>query len=112
MAALFIAGWLNKRVEHTSDLCEVDGGSLDQGNDESGKKVDSTVIPIKMGFQGLLKFCMLVRRASDLFAGGLNCLIWRAERLSQTYVRYYGLTVNFERLVFWQDFYRSSLALA
>jgi hypothetical protein len=40
---------------------------------------------------------MLFRRASDLFAGGLNCFIWRAERLSQTYVRYCGSEQKIEQ---------------
>ena len=66
MAAFFVAGWFNERVQDSSNLCEVDGGLLDQGENESGKEVDSTGVPIEVGFQGLLEFCMLFRRASDL----------------------------------------------
>jgi hypothetical protein len=92
VAAFFVTGWLNERVKNAGNLSKVDGGALDQGEDESGEEVDSTLVPMKVGFQGLLEFCMLFRRASKfLFAGGPNCFIWRAGRLSQTYVRYYGI---------------------
>ena len=91
VAAFFVAGWFNERVQDSSNLCEVDGGLLDQGQNESGKKIDSPAVPVEVGFQGMLEFCMLFRRASKfLFAGGPNCFIWRAGQLSQTYVRYYG----------------------
>jgi hypothetical protein len=78
-------------VDAPGNLSEVDSGSLDQGEDESGEEVDSTFVPMEVGFQGVFEFCMLVRRASKfLFAGGPNCFIWRAGQLSQTYVRYYA----------------------
>lgn len=95
MAAFFVTGRLNKCVQDAGNLCEVDSGSLDQGKDKSGEEVDSAGIPVEVGFQGLLEFCMLFRRASKfLFAGGPNCFICRAGRLSQTYVRYYGRSVT------------------
>ena len=90
VAAFFVTGRMNKCVQNGSNLSEVHCGSLNQGEDESGEEVDSTGVPVKVGFQGLLEFCMLFRRASDLCAGGFNCFIWRAGRLSRTYVRYYG----------------------
>ena len=57
---------MNKRVQNGSDLCEVDGGLLNQGQNESGEEVDSAGVPVEVRFQGVLKFCMLFRRASDL----------------------------------------------
>jgi hypothetical protein len=74
VAAFFVTGRMNERVEYTGNLCQIDCGSLNQSQNESGKKVDSTVVPMEVGFQGVLKFSMLVRRASEsLLAGGPNC---------------------------------------
>jgi hypothetical protein len=66
MATFFVAGRMNECVQDGSDLSEVDSGLLDQGEDESGEEVDSTVVPVEVGFQSVLEFCMLFRRASDL----------------------------------------------
>jgi hypothetical protein len=66
VTAFFVTGWMNECVEYASNLSKIHRGSLDQGEDESGEKVDSTVVPMEVGFQGVLEFCMLVRRASDL----------------------------------------------
>jgi hypothetical protein len=74
MAAFFVAGRMNECVEYTGNLRQIYCGSLDQSQNESGKKVDSTVVPMEVGFQGVLEFSMLVRRASkSLLAGGPNC---------------------------------------
>ena len=66
MASFLVAGWVDERVENASDLNEVNGGSLNQGEDETGEEVDAAGIPVKKGFQGLLELSMLVRRASIL----------------------------------------------
>jgi hypothetical protein len=101
MTAFLVTGWVNECVQNGSNLSEVHCGLLNQG-----EEVDAADIPMEertarqmpsceqeLGFQGLLEFCMLFRRASKfLFAGGLNCFIWRAGRLSRTYVRYYAQT--------------------
>ncbi len=106
MAAFFVTGWVNACVQNGSNQSEVHCGSLNQGEDESGKEVDSTVVPVEartarqvpscgqeVGLQGLLELGMLFRRASDLFAGGFNCFMWRAVRPSWTYVRDCGLVL-------------------
>jgi hypothetical protein len=66
MAAFFVTGRMNKRVQDGSDLCKIDGGLLNQGQNESGEKVDSAGVPVEMRFQGVLEFSMLFRRASNL----------------------------------------------
>ena len=66
MASFLVAGWVNDLVENASDLSEVNGSSLNQGEDETGEEVDAAGIPVKEGFQGLLELGMLFRRASDL----------------------------------------------
>ena len=48
--AFFVTAWFDLSVEHSSYFAQVYGLLLDQGKDESGKQVESAVVPVEVGF--------------------------------------------------------------
>ena len=54
-----VTGWLNKTIEGRADLYQVDSSDLDQCQDETGDKVESSWVKNKMASQDILEGFML-----------------------------------------------------